>query len=421
MKASIHCDFCEACCSTSITARGLSRLPSGWKRHDAQTYCKTCWRDRYVLRAATFPVVGPIGCDWNKLREALNQAWKQSTELANWAMNEFAKADVIRTANMKKLPPMPHMYLYPNARARIPNMACQSVGAILRSVEQHYRQQRLAMVWLSEATLPLYRYPYPYSVHNQAWKAYYGENGQVLIDVPLNGEKHTLVLKRGDHFRWQVAAFDAIAKGKGIQGELQLYRQRASSGDHRSGMEAREAGGGARIHYRVMAKLTAWLPITNKVQARTGCLRICTTEDAFCIAETEGKEIPWRFNGDHVRRWATEHHKRLKRLWEDSKSNQGTQSYRGCDDRRRAFVEKHHRRIITWCHQVTAALANLADRQKVAEVQYDDRDHRFVPDFPWSQIPRLLAAKLEERGIQFSVVRTDIHTAAMDKSCKKAA
>lgn len=420
MKAAIQCNFCSSCCSTNVTVRGVPRLPAGWKRHEDCVYCKKCWRDRFVLRAVTFPVVGPIPHDWDRLREALTRAWKQSTELANWTLTALAKADVVRTADMKKLPAMPHVYLYPEARNRVPTMASRRLAAVLRSVEQRYRQKRFEVVWRCESALSSYRYPFPYPVHNQAWKAHYGENGQVLVDVPLDGDKYTLVLRRGDHFRRQIAAFNMIVQGKGIQGELQLYRQRASSSDHRSGIEAREAGGGGRVQYRVMAKLTAWLPKVQTARAREGILMVRTVPDAFCVAEIAGQDAPWHFNGDHVKRWVAEHRARLHRLHEDVQNTRHTSTI-CCEHGRDAFVAKHRQRITTWCHQVTSALAQIADRQNVAAVKYDDSDRRFLGDFPWSEVSRLLAIKLGERGIQVVFVRDNISRDVADNSTKKAA
>jgi hypothetical protein len=423
MKPSIQCTFCEEKRDTNATVKGLPRLPSGWKRHNEHTYCMKCWHERYILRTITFPVVGPIDRDWSQLREALARAWKQSTELANWALSEFAKADVVRSMDMKKLPPMHQVYLYPVARTRIPEMASQGVAAVLRSVEQRYRKQRFAIVWLSEATLSPYRYPFPYAVQNQGWRAYYGENGEVLIDVPLIEGRYILKLKRGNHFRWQLAAFDMIVKGKAVKGELQIYRQRANSGDHRSGIEDRQAGGGARIHYRVMARLTAWLPRVQNSQTRQGTLLVHTDQDAFCVAEIEGQDTPWRLNGDHIKRWMSEHKKHIQRLWEDNKlKNYPVVKARPrCAERRAAFIEKHQRRINTWCHEVVAALANLADRQRVIEVCYNDCDHRFAPDFPWSRISTLLARKLEEHGIRLTVISGEGDDSVVDECQTRAA
>ena len=119
----------------------------------------------------------------------------------------------------------------------------------------------------------------------------------------------------------------------------------------------------------------------------------------------------------------SEHKKHIQRLWEDNKlKNYPVVKARPrCADRRAAFVEKHQRRINTWWHEVTAALANLADRQKVLEVRYNDSDRRFVPDFPWSRISTLLDRKLEEHGIRLTVISGEGDDSVVDECQTRAA
>ena len=289
-------------------------------------------------------------------------------------------------------------------------MPSQAVTAVLRAVEKRYVTQRFEVVWTSRSTLSTYRYPYPYPVHNQGWKAHLGKNDEILIDVPLCGEKYTLMLRRGKHFHQQISDFKLIVTGKAVQGEVQRYRQRASSGDHRSGIEDRNPGGGARVNYRVMARLTAWLPKAQKAAKRKGFLALRTDQDAFWLVESENGEVIWRLNGDHVKRWIREHQRRLTRL----KNDIGVQDNRAvieqrCATSKAAFVNKHQRRMNTWCHEASQALAKFADNKKVSEVRYDDRDHRFSEAFPWSLVSVLLAMKLENRGIKLCVVDHEIN------------
>ena len=71
-------------CQKSVDTKN-DRLPMGWKRRpkdDAPT-CKDCWNARYVLRAITFPVSGPVDAEWKELRETLKEVWATSTEAAN--------------------------------------------------------------------------------------------------------------------------------------------------------------------------------------------------------------------------------------------------------------------------------------------------------------------------------------------------
>jgi hypothetical protein len=65
-----------------------------------------------MLRAIAFPVIGPVAAEWVDFRKALTTMWEASTALANWAVTELAKADVIRRPGETKCPPMPTVYLY---------------------------------------------------------------------------------------------------------------------------------------------------------------------------------------------------------------------------------------------------------------------------------------------------------------------
>jgi hypothetical protein len=397
----IACTNCDSTKKATVTVRGNARLPNGWKRADNKVYCTKCWRSRFVLRAIVLPVHKPVGSDWTYLKEALRQCWKEGTALANWAVSEFAKSDVVRTRQMERLPPMPRVSLYQNARSQFPQLNCQSVNAILRYVEKNYRRLRYNVVWLNDASLPLYRYPAPFPVCNQAWKASLDSDGKPLISVALMNDRVTLMLRDGRGYRRQIAAFKQIVEGHAAQGELSLYRQKASSGDHRPGFTDREASGGARTPFRAMAKLIAWLPREIKsTSTLRGLLAARSCSDAFLSVEGIGMSSPWILNADHVLRWFAEHRRRQSRLQVDRKAAAESRHRIQISDRRFSFVEKHKRRVDTWCHQASAMLAELAGRQRVAQVQFDDSDRRYIVDFPWSRFERYLKAKLDERQIE---------------------
>jgi hypothetical protein len=400
--ACIACIVCEMSRSTQATVRGNARLPNGWKRFKDDVYCAKCWRDRFVLRAIVLPIHKPLESDWTYLKEALRRCWKESTALANWAINELAKADVVRTNQLERLPPMSRVNLYQEARARFPQLNCQSVNAILRYAEKNYRRLRLKVVWLNEASLPVYRYPAPFPVSNQAWKASFDAEGKPVISVPLMNDRVTVMLRDGRGYRRQLAAFKQIVEGDAVQGELSLYRQKASTGDHRPGFTDRKSSGSARVPFRAMAKLIAWLPReVAPAPALRGTLTARACGDSFLVVEGAGLSQPWVLNADHVRRWFAEQRRRRLRLQTDQKAGIDPQNRVQLSDRQLSFVEKHKRRIDTWCHQASAMLAQLAERLRVADIHFDDSDRSYIADFPWSRFERYLKAKLDERKIQF--------------------
>ncbi len=405
---SLRCSGCQAERGAKPTAKGTLRLPVGWKRQGDRTYCPACWRKNYVQRVVTIPVAGPVGWGWPELREALGQCWGNSTSLANWAITELAKADVVRSPGDERLPSMPQLYLYPAARERFPTMAPKSVVALLHAVEQRYRKARYAVIWLAAATLPRFRYPMPYPVHNQGWHARFADNRVPLIDVRLTGEPVTLRLRSGPQYRRQLKAFAQLVAGEAIQGELALYRQRASDGDHRPGLEDREAGGGQRIPYRLLAKMSLWLPRTGAIRDRKGTLAVRTAANAFLIAES-GTRDPWVLNADHVVRWVTRHRRALDRMAQDTKYEKRWPKRVRLQmaEHRQATAQRHHQRIHSFCHHAAAMVVGQADRLAAAELHYDDTIKAYFAEFPWFRFRQMVAEKADERGIRFVAVGKD--------------
>src|SRR5262245_8806619 len=120
-----------------------------------------------VVRAVTFPVVSPVSATWKDLRAALFAAWNATTQTSNWMMRECYARDVRRTAELTKLPKMPRLYLYPEARILFPELPSQTVAALERAVQRKYRALRFKILWTSAVSLPTFRYPTPFIVHNQ--------------------------------------------------------------------------------------------------------------------------------------------------------------------------------------------------------------------------------------------------------------
>jgi hypothetical protein len=226
-QVAIHCSVCGMARKTKPTANGLLRLPTGWHRWSDKPFCANCWLKKYALRTVTFPVTGPVGREWKDLRIALAACWAQSTGLANWCVTELAKADVVRMPNDSKIPAMPRVYLYPEARRRFPEMSVAALTAVLHATENRYRKARLEVIWRCEANLPRYRYPAPYPVSKPAWKARYGPDNIPLVDVPLAGERWTLRLDRWWNRKRPLLSFNRIVSGEAVKGELAIYRVRA--------------------------------------------------------------------------------------------------------------------------------------------------------------------------------------------------
>ena len=366
-----------------------------------------------VIRAFELPLQHAEPHVWPLLREC----WKQATMLANWCVMELARHDVTRMGKMAKLPPYPYEKLHGRKLKGLYGRAsesfrmksgwwagaCISAATVCREVERAYHQDRFAVLWQCKQALRLYRYPYPWPIHAQSWKAAgLGEHdGKPWVEVVLPGGKARLQLRGGPEFGRQMGLFRQVVKGELPRLALVIREQPANRGCHRPGVESREAGGGARQFSRVMVKMVAKLPVKEKPGERV--LTLCTDPNAFWVAELDGRQA-WVLNNDHMRRafeWQAVHAARLLRLAQDAKAERrlNPEALDALNDSRRRCCDKHHRRLSSWLHETAAHLVGFAARQKVGRVLYRDVKTGFIPSFPWHRLKTLLKDKLTAAGI----------------------
>jgi hypothetical protein len=140
-----------------------------------------------------------------------------------------------------------------------------------------------------------------------------------------------------------MTAFRQIAEGEAVAGELAIY----------------DRGG-------VMVKMAAWLPRQESQAARSDVLSVRTGKDCLLIAFNAKDETLWRYNGDHLRRWAEGHRNQLHRWSEDLKFEQ--RPVPSFDERRRAAVRKFRDRMDSATHEIAAQFAGYAARRHFAQV-----------------------------------------------------
>ena len=368
--------ICSGCVTKVENPKRSTRAPRGWKRKGEEYFCGNCWRERYLLRAITMPVVSPLDCTWEELRADLKTMWRDTTQCSNWMMTACFAGDVRREPGMEKMPAMPRLYLYPEARKLFPALPSQTVSSLEHAIQNKYRKLRYDIVWTCAISLPSVRYPAPFPVHNQSWEAKY-ENEAPVISVRFGPTRRRLRLKGGAQMWRQRAAFDQIVRGTAQPGELMLY-QRGS---------------------KLLAKLVAWLPRQDRRDGLSGTLAIRTAPDCLLVALRlkEESETLWRYNADHIRQRIAEHRKLLQRFAEDTKYEH--RPHPPLHARREEAVQKFADRMSSYCHQIAAALAGVAQRGKYAAVCYDDREHGYCPEFPWARLRSLIIEKLNEIGV----------------------
>ncbi len=378
------------------------RLPPGWHRDPAgNSLCGGCWNARYILRAITIPVAGPVGATWDDFRAAMDDGWKRATALANWGVQELMKADVVRTPDMAKLPKMPPLQLYNLLKGSFEGWS-QSAACVLRALENKYRATRYERIWLGRVRLPDTRYPLPFPVHNAAWHARHGADGEALVTVSLPLGKFTLRLRGGHDFRRQLKAFGECVAGSAVAGELAMIRQRANAGDHRNGGAARYAGG-AKFATRLMCKMCMWLP-REAARESSGTLFLARADDALLVAVNAKNDRLWSIHGDHVRRWMAEHRVKLQHWADDQKREQ--RPVASFASRREAASLKYRRRMDSATHEFAAQVVGYARRFRFAAIQWVETGGGFAPQFPWHDFLGKLAQKADAAGISYLPAET---------------
>lgn len=385
---------CDAC---SRQAKG-TRPPPGWHRTTA-VLCPDCWGSRYVLRAITVPIAEPLdGLTWDDFGADIREAWRETTRLSNWALRELAKAD----DPAEKKPP--RIYLYPMAREKYPELPSKSVNSVLHAVERKYRDRRWDINRSAES-LPTFRYPTPFPIHNQGWKLEEDDGGRMILRFRLGDRRVAVRLRMGPEFKRQRAHLRSYLGGEAHKGELAILGRWVQESSHRSGITVRRPGGGNTRRFRTMAKLCLWVPVSDR-KPLDGVLRVRTDPESFLVAVDQSDNVdPWVINADHVRRWVVAHRRRLDRFSDDQKhETRPAKRRRKMNDAREVFVKKHRDRLDSFCHQASMWLAKYAARRRVSLVEMDTTDRSWVVEFPWFEFLEQVRWKLSERGIELQDV-----------------
>lgn len=390
-------------CHTKFDSK---RLPMGWKRLNENMYCDKCWKQRYVLRAITIPVASPEGKEWAEFKTAMAASWGRMTELSNWMLSELYVRDVRRTAGMTKLPKMPQVYLYPEARIHFPELPSQTVAATEQAVKGKYKSIRYKLLWTHEISLANYKYPAPFVIPNQGWSALYGKDGIPLVQFRMADERWTVRLRGGYNYRRPLVSFAQVVSKNAVQGELAFFRQRANGNDNRSGITERD-NGGQKSQYRIMCKIVAWLPKEDQTKPKDGVLLITPSNNDALLTAYNGKkggeeleDMRWQIHADHVRRWVAENRRR-----NDNRSNDRKLEVRQSNKSLLSFGEKHslkyRRRMKTACDQIAAQVVNYAKRWNYAMIRVQGQPGTYIQDFTWFALWQAISYRCDAENILF--------------------
>lgn len=329
---------------------------------------------------------GPLELTWAELNTVLHEMWAATTAASNWMVSEMYTRDARREPGATKTPPMPRIYLYPEARGLFPALPSQSVAALEQSVSKKYRAKRRDVIWTHAASLPTYRYPTPFGIPNQGWSVVI-EDQRPVVSLRVGDRRIRLRLKSGPQFARQMQAVRQIVSGEAEQGQMDIYRQ------------------GRGKTASVMVKMVAWLP-RGRNQAAEGTLVVRSTPDALLQAFNLKDEAVWTYHGDQLRRWIAEHRKHLQHLADDSKAELRPPTASFARMRRNA-AERFHHRMSSASHEIASMLIGYAQRRKLAAIRYDDADQSFGEGLPWAEFRRKIAEKADAAGIAFVLASTE--------------
>lgn len=396
----IMCCGCSTARQSPLTRQGECRLPRGWKRLVGSTYCPKCRGLRYRLRAVAVPIGKPLGITWAEFHAVIREQWSLSSQCMTWMIREMYARDVMRERRAK-MPPMPKVYLYPEARERFPRLSANAVSQLEQLAQSRYRAHRRGVMWTLDEQLQIARYPQPYMVPAKDWSVDWSDDARkdAIVNVRIGDRRYELRLRGGKDFARQRKSIAEIIDGSARQGSLEIYRKRCG-GDNRNGTGI-ERGETQRVKYEVMVKIVGDFPREDRPY-RSGVLHVRSDSDSLLVALDVKDERLFVVNADHVRRWCAEHARRLNRWSDDHKFEHRPTALFA--DRRQAAARKFRNRVHSFCQMAAAQLVGYAVRRKFAEIKYDDTDRRFVDRFDWSGLKLALAQKCDAEQIVFSPV-----------------
>lgn len=346
-----------------------------------------------VPRSINVPIAGPLdGETWATLRAALRTAWGDVTQCANWMLSELYLRDWHRTPELERLPKMPPMYLYPEARERWPQMASQTVATLEHEVKRKWRARRYHVLWTGEQSLPVQRYPQPLPVPSQMWRLTVREARYYVFSARIGDQRYQLRVAGGPGFVRAHRRLAEIVDGEIRAGAAYLSERVSHAGHHRVGMTPTR---------RLMLRISIAVPRRGGV--REGTLYVRTTHEALLVASrTPDGEPLWQEHHQQIRRALAASARQQQQLADDLKAERrrSRRQKAGIVGRMGRVRDRRRRQLDSWLHEAAAHVVGYARRHRMATIVYDDAVRSFANPFPWYQLRERVAQKCEEAGIE---------------------
>jgi transposase len=155
-----------------------------------------------------------------------------------------------------------------------------------------------------------------------------------------------------------------------------------------------------------MLAFAVWLPRQKPPREEARLMTVRTSSSGLWTVLLQGHERLWELHEDHIRRLVVAHRERLQRISDDTKFERRCpkHEHRHIKDARPRLCDRQDHRLADFCHKASRMLVNSALRNRVGRLEYDDRDKKWLPTFPWFKLRKLVAEKCEEAGIKFTAV-----------------
>lgn len=385
-----------------------------------------------VIRAFELPLHRPPGHVW----PIINEGWKKTVELANWSVEQLRRLDEDAIDEHGKLRKLGEVDLYARAFGRekprsgrkdvtkvlparkagfrgrefFAGGGMREAAGVIRDVEAEYRGDRFEVHVRRSKSFRQYR-EYPWTLNGQSVQdVWLDGNGRPWARLTLPGGQVELQMRNGRDFVPQMVRFHDLVrrKGDGLPFKEVVIREKR-----------------CRDGY-AMIKFVCEVPVQERPASTRGQrpLVLTTSPDCFWradfIREGVGERCfvrAWVLNNDHWRRVAARHDRHLDALFRMSQDAKAERRMIGTNRADRDHLgrldlacEKDRNRLASFTHEAAAHLANFCDRSGVGEVYYLDRDQGFMSrrhgprrgeplPFPWHELHRKLAQKLEQRGV----------------------
>jgi hypothetical protein len=357
-----------------------------------------------VRRTLTFPIAEVVGVERKVFVKALRDCLDESTKAANLIVSGMFGQDQPappRYGGKIKLPKVKFdgKPIYARVTELMPAMPTGTISAIMQRIRGVYTKKRFDVMGTHSASVPSFRWPYPFYIRRQSFKLSRVKNESAdywLMEFSMGSRladesrgRYTLRLKGGHEMRRQLRSLET-AHAMGSVGEASVTMSRTDG--------------------TIKVNLSVAIPRADR-EGKSGQMLAITGGGSFLRFAGDCWLKP--YHADHVVTRIKAHDIRRQRIADDLKYEK-----RWPKRVRASMLAKldsicaaHNRFIDTFIDQASAMAIGFCVRQKLARLILDTRDRSFVEHFPWYMLAEKFRQKCEARSIEFELIEPKEQTA----------